>query len=347
MMQVMDSREARNEWTRPGLFEVAPGVHRIPLPLPNDGLAAVNAYAVVDGDRLVLIDPGWGLTEAREQLADALGHLGAGFGDVTRFLVTHHHRDHYTQAVLLRREFGITVELGAEEKHSLLVAGDPDADIAGAHAAGLRRAGAQALGEELRKAWRGTPRDAGVWESPDTWLVDGQDCGLHGRALTAIATPGHTRGHLVFRDAEAGLLFAGDHVLPHITPSIGFETVPAELPLGDFLDSLRLVRSLPDTRLLPAHGPVAESTHARIDELLEHHRTRLDAMHGAIVQGATTAFEAAGLVTWTRRQHKLDELNLFNRVLAIMETLAHLDLLAVQGRLRVGTNDGVRHFTAA
>jgi glyoxylase-like metal-dependent hydrolase (beta-lactamase superfamily II) len=344
MMQAMD---ARHEWTRPGLYEVAPGVHRIPLPLPNDGLAAVNAYAVVDGDRLALIDPGWGLTESREQLADALGHLGAGFGDVSRFLVTHHHRDHYTQAVLLRREFGITVELGAEEKHSLQVAGAPGADGFRAHFARLRQAGAHELAVKIEQAWRRERHDPSLWEEPDRWLADGQDCGLDGRALTAIATPGHTRGHVVFRDAEGDLLFAGDHVLPHITPSIGFETVPSELPLGDFLDSLRLVRSLPDTRLLPAHGPVTESAHARIDELLAHHRTRLDAIYDTVAVGAVTAFEAAGQVTWTRRQHKLDELSGFNQLLAIMETAAHLDLLVAQGRLRVATADGVDGFSVS
>ena len=76
-----------------------------------------------------------------------------------------------------------------------------------------------------------------------------------------VATPGHTRGHVVFVDAAAELLFAGDHVLPHITPSIGFEAVPGPLPLGDYMDSLRLVRELPDRRLLPAHGPVSPSVH--------------------------------------------------------------------------------------
>jgi glyoxylase-like metal-dependent hydrolase (beta-lactamase superfamily II) len=37
----------------------------------------------------------------------------------------------------------------------------------------------------------------------------------------------------VFADHAAGLLFAGDHVLPRITPSIGFEPVPAAQPLRD------------------------------------------------------------------------------------------------------------------
>ena len=43
------------DWTEPGLFTVAPGVHRIPLPLPNDGLRAVNVYAIEAGDGTFLV----------------------------------------------------------------------------------------------------------------------------------------------------------------------------------------------------------------------------------------------------------------------------------------------------
>src|SRR6266496_4504028 len=95
---------ATASWTDPGLFTVAPGVHRVPLPLPTDGLRAVNVYVLEDGDGLVLIDSGWALTESREALAAALATLGCGLGDVRHFLVTHVHRDHYTQAVELRRD---------------------------------------------------------------------------------------------------------------------------------------------------------------------------------------------------------------------------------------------------
>ncbi len=51
-----------------------------------------------------------------------------------------------------------------------------------------------------------------------------------------IETPGHTRGHVVFSDPASRLLFTGDHVLPTITPSIGFEPVATDNPLGDFLE---------------------------------------------------------------------------------------------------------------
>ena len=61
----MSESTGRGEWTRPGVFEVAPGVHRIPLPLPNDGLRAVNVYVLPDDDGLVVIDSGWAIPEAR------------------------------------------------------------------------------------------------------------------------------------------------------------------------------------------------------------------------------------------------------------------------------------------
>ena len=102
-----------------------------------------------------------------------------------------------------------------------------------------------------------------------------------------MATPGHTQGHTVFADLESNMLFAGDHVLPHITPSVGFEAVLAELPLGDYLRSLRLVLNLPDMRLLPAHGPVTDTTHARVHALLAHHEERLSASLERIEAGRT------------------------------------------------------------
>src|ERR1700755_1628936 len=105
----MDDDPPDRDWTEPGVYRCATGVHRIPLPLPNDGLRAVNVYAVADAGGWTVIDSGWGLTEARDLLAAALGALDAGLTDVRRFLVTHLHRDHYTQAIALRRELGVPI----------------------------------------------------------------------------------------------------------------------------------------------------------------------------------------------------------------------------------------------
>ena len=114
-----DAKATTHDWTAPGVYPVAPGVHRVPLPLPTDGLRAVNVYVVEDDGGLVLIDSGWALEQARTALTSALAALGAGLGDIRSFLVTHVHRDHYTLAVQLRREFGSAVSLGLGERQAI------------------------------------------------------------------------------------------------------------------------------------------------------------------------------------------------------------------------------------
>ena len=336
-------------WTEPGVYEVSSGVYRIPLPLPNDGLRAVNVYAVTDGKDLALVDSGWALAEAREQLTTSLKAIGAELADIGQFLVTHVHRDHYSQAIVLRREFGSKVALGQLEEPSLKASSNPDRLPMEAQVELLHRSGATKVVEELARAF-GTSRrhtEADLWEAPDEWLTPGRRSILPGREFDVVHTPGHTSGHVVFVDEAAGLLFSGDHVLPHITPSIGFQPVPAELPLNDFIDSLRLVRGMPDRRMLPAHGPVSDSVHARVDELLDHHRQRLETIASQILAGASTAYEAAIRIGWTRRNRKLSEMDIFNQMLAVLETAAHLDLLVAQGKLVVHTMDGTRHYGVA
>ncbi|WP_258341183.1 MBL fold metallo-hydrolase [Saccharopolyspora gregorii] len=341
----VDVARGRHEWIEPGAFEVAPGVHRIPLPMPGDGLRAVNVYALEDDDGLALVDAGWALPEAREALERGLGLLGRELADVRRFLVTHLHRDHYTLAVRLRAETGATIALGSGERPSLEALLDGTADR---QLGKLERAGAHELAAMVRDALAG---DGGGpeqdYEQPDEWLDDGAEVRVGSRTLRVLETPGHTRGHVVFVDAANGLLFAGDHVLPHITPSIGLEAARTPLPLGDYLSSLRLVGELPDLRLLPAHGPVTGSAHARVAELLDHHERRLDQTEAAVLAGAATGFETASALGWTRRERAFADLDEFNRILAVGETLAHLDVLVERGRLRRSTSDGVDRYRQA
>ncbi len=336
----------RHQWTEEGAYQVAPGVHRIPLPLPFDGLRAVNVYAIEAADGLVLIDSGWALAEARAQLERSLAAIGGSLADVRRFLVTHLHRDHYTQALALRSLFGARVALGEEERHSIELMLGPAYTPLGAQRARLVSAGAAALARELAEMVGQEPVNAG-YERPDEWITAGQKFDLGTRTLEAISTPGHTRGHVVFADTAAGLLFGGDHVLPHITPSIGFEEAPRLLPLGDYLASLNVIMRLPDLTLLPAHGPAGGSTHGRVGELLAHHDHRLAAMAAVLAGGERTAYQVAGALPWTSRQRRLAELDWMNQMLAICETSYHLDLLVARSLAASRLADGVRLYRPA
>jgi glyoxylase-like metal-dependent hydrolase (beta-lactamase superfamily II) len=317
----------------------------MPLPLPDE-LAAVNVYAIEQPEGLTLIDAGQALRRAHAQLEESLASLGYSLGDVREFLVTHAHRDHYTLGTRIRKEHGARLRLGIREAPALAAVGRPDWPAYSSQLKQLRRCGADGLVEEIGGDAKAQGIDAALWEPPDSWITDDEEIAVGARRLVAIPTPGHTQGHLVFHELAAGILFAGDHVLPHITPSIGLEPVPGRSPLRDFLGSLRRVRRLPDSLLLPAHGPVVPSSHARVDELLLHHDDRLSNTLEAVRAGCTTGFEVAARLRWTSRLVDFAGLPMFHRMMAVVETGAHLEVLVEQGLVTETMENEVSRYSA-
>ncbi|MEU3528740.1 MBL fold metallo-hydrolase [Streptomyces sp. NPDC038707] len=341
----MTRRFDQGAWAEAGAQTILPGVHRVPLPLPNDGLHAVNVYlleGLAEDGGLVMIDGGWAVPEARKTLEEALASLGRDLGDIRDILVTHVHRDHYTQAVDLRRLLGCRVHLGAGERRGLELLNEMRGGL-GSALRTLREAGAADLAELVEKVYPDLYlRDD--WEAPDHWLT-AQTLSFGGGELRVIPTPGHTRGHVVFLDEGRGLLFSGDHVLPRITPSIGFEAAdPGGRPLAAYLDSLHLMTRYADARLLPAHGPVTASAHTRVSELIAHHEERLRRTLAVLGDATHDAYTVARRLTWTRREVPFDELTPMNRMLAVNETVAHLDVLVLRGRASMTSADGVHRY---
>jgi glyoxylase-like metal-dependent hydrolase (beta-lactamase superfamily II) len=335
---------SNDTWTQPGIFRVGDGIYRIPLPLPNDALKAVNVYALEDEHGLVLVDGGWDLGKALDQLTAGLGEIGRRVEDIQKVLVTHAHRDHYTQAVAIRRLSKAKVYLGTLERRTVELYHGADGRHMGERLGRLRQGGAGDLADKLIAAGALRAADPTKWENPDEWLEDGSEIRLPGRTLTALHTPGHTQGHLVYREPATQVLFGGDHVLPHITPSIGFEPAVTENALANYLASLTRIRDLPDARLLPAHGPVTESAHERVAELLRHHQERLALAKDAVETGDRTAAEVARHLPWTRRGSAFDTLDPFNQMLAVNETAAHLDVLVARAQLQASEHEGIRFY---
>ena len=229
-------------WTDPGVHPVAPGVHRMPLPLPGDALKAVNVYAIEDGDRLALVDAGWHRDDSWEALRSSLKEIGAEPRDISRVLVTHIHHDHSGQAPRIRSESGAVMRLGEGEQRSLNPITSPEQRRLANQdrIARLISAGAADLVEPSSRAIEAAQgMGLAIWELPDLRAPEGHPVDLHTRSLKVVATPGHTRGHISLVDEQAKLLFAGDHVLPHITPSLGVEPWGGEgTSLVDFITSL-------------------------------------------------------------------------------------------------------------
>jgi glyoxylase-like metal-dependent hydrolase (beta-lactamase superfamily II) len=342
----MSQRRLAADRDAPDADDLPSHVIRIPLPLPLPDLQVVNVYAILGDDGVTLVDSGWADEPSETVIVEALDGLGFTPGDVRRIVITHAHWDHYSRAIGWQRRYGTTVMIGRQERHSI-EAFDERTGAYPVQAQLLLKAGAVDLAQTIAD-FPLEPFERDVpFGPPDVWLDDGDhiDCG--GVDLVARATPGHTRGHFVYEDRRAGVAFTGDHILPRITPSIGLERAPEALPLQSYLASLQLFLDLSDASMLPAHGAVAPSVKARAEELLDHHRDRLDRACELVTAGNSTAYQVAQQMLWTRHERTVDELGPVHGMTAILEMLAHLELLVTRGVLERAEPAAVNHYVVS
>ncbi|CAN5156059.1 MBL fold metallo-hydrolase [soil metagenome] len=312
----------------PPVREVAAGTWSIPVALPGNPLHYVIVHALETDDGIVLIDAGWDSDDSWDALIEGLGALCASVADVTGVLVTHIHPDHYGLAPRVRRASGAWVSLHPADLTMILRS---DAEVDGWLAETgrwLRRAGAPldalaVLGGDLEEV-----RRILLTEPPDLLVEHGDVPPVKGRSLVAVHTPGHTDGHLCFHEPARGLLYAGDHVLPRISPNVSSMSSSLDDPLGAFIGSLLSVRDLPCDLVLPAHVGVFAGLAGRVDELLEHHDERLRDIAASVRGGAETVWEIAAEHPWKRGWAGLTPAM---RRAALGETEAHLLRLQAQG----------------
>jgi glyoxylase-like metal-dependent hydrolase (beta-lactamase superfamily II) len=312
------------------LSEVATGVFELRLPIPfEDGL--VNVFLFTDGEEADLLDCGMNAEDSLETIHLALEHLGSK--RLRRLVVTHIHPDHYGAAGVLagrgladlymhRLEVPLVhpryVELEhlVEEVRSyLLVNGVPieEADVL----SNSQRALSQVV----------KPADPSV-------QLDGAEHIEMGRHTLRVEwTPGHSPGHICLYAPSEGLLFAGDHILPDLSPNIGLHPQSTPDPLHDYLGGLRRMADLGPKLVLPGHGRPLADAPRRVDALVAHHHRRLDQILEILGREEKTGWQLA-LDLWGPRD------NLYEKRLALQEGLAHLQALAVEGRVNKSVTPG-------
>ena len=303
---------------------VAPGVRRIAVPLPL-ALKIVNAYLVEGTAGWALVDVGLHTEDAERVLRAAIAEAGIDIADVRRVFVTHVHPDHIGMAGLMERAGAEIVMHGPEADHArkLWQGGTELIDASFAFFAGHGMP--PDVDDEMRNAWLAMGRRVDHLERIEK-VADGDQIDLGGRSLRVKWTPGHTDHHAVLFDEADGTLFAGDHVLPHITSNISLYPWSREDPLDDFMTALEAVQRLPVRRVLPAHGDPFDDLHGRVDQLLEHHRKRLVRVLDLVRGRERDAYAVCrDLFPVLRNAHE--------ERFALAETLAHLRYLERRGKV--------------
>ena len=305
------------------LGEVAEGVFELRLPIPfEDGL--VNVFLFADGDDVDLLDCGMNSDESVNAIRVAVSQLGAK--RIRRLVVTHIHPDHYGAAGVLAGKGGadlylhrlevplvnpryVELEHLVREVHSyLLVNGVPASEA-----------------EVLSNSQRALSQVVSPAE-PAVQLDGAEMLDMGGRQLRVEWTPGHSPGHICLFESREKLLFVGDDMLPDLSPNIGLHPQSTPDPVHEYMLGLERLAAYEPRLILPAHGRPFSDAAGRAAALIAHHHRRLEQILTIVDEEEQTAWQVA-VKLWGPRE------NLYEKRLALQEGLAHLQALAVEGRL--------------
>ncbi|MFJ8696512.1 MBL fold metallo-hydrolase [Streptomyces roseolilacinus] len=172
--------------------------------------------------------------------------------------------------------------LGKRVALTLLTHGHPDHAEGAARFAELTGTPVRALDPALRLG--------------DEGLSAGQVVTVGGLELRVVPTPGHTADSLSFHLPADRAVLTGDTILGRGTTMVAHP----DGRLGDYLDSLRRLRSLTVDdgvhTVLPGHGPVLEDAQGAVEFYLAHRAHRLAQVETAVEDGYTTPAEVVAHV---------------------------------------------------
>ena len=117
-------------------------------------------------------------------------------------------------------------------------------------------------------------------------------------------------------------------ILPRINHGASFRPLSSSNPFNEYVASLTRLATLKVTQILPGHLEPIPDGSARIEELLVHHKGRLESVRKLVEAGASTAWEVASGLSRSRRW---DELAPRAQVLAVGEAYAYLRSLSFAG----------------
>src|SRR5690606_21375816 len=319
--------------------EVAPGVLWARMPLPVR-LNHVNVWILADDDGWTVVDCGLDSSETRAAWDKLISGPLQG-KPIRRLVATHGHVDHVGLAGWISERFDASFH--APRACWLLARvtfsgpNEPTSPPALEH---LRSHGRAPSHIEAYQRARG-PLLKLFCQPPAAHvrLKEGDALEMGGRRWRVLTNDGHADEHASFVSVDEKVVIAGDQILQRISPVVGvFAGEPNADPLTTYLDSLERFRGLAaDTLVLPSHGLPFRGLDARLDQLKQHHRRRLELVHEALDRPRTAT--ECSQVLFARA---MAEGQWF---LALAETIAHLHHLVTIGAARreVG-NDGVIRF---
>jgi glyoxylase-like metal-dependent hydrolase (beta-lactamase superfamily II) len=330
------------------MSEVIPGIYRLQIPIPTITPRHVNIYLVEGSTGYLLIDTGWDNDDTFNAVKIQIADTGVSLKEISRILITHIHPDHYGLAGRLRSLSNAQIYIHKQERDIiesryinmdgllqqvaqwLLLNGVPHHELAELQTASI----------PVRKFV------APVW--PDVILYGSETITAGDFSFEVLWTPGHAPGHVCLYEPDRKLLFSGDHILPTITPNVGLHPQSSANPLCDYVDSLNRIKHLEVDLVLPGHEAPFTGLEKRITGIVEHHEKRNNEILRVIEAGPKTAYQVATKLTWSAGETgSWQNLDKWNKRLAVLETIAHLEAMRLAGEIDNFSGDGEVYYKSS
>lgn len=175
-----------------------------------------------DTGKLAIVDPGGDIARIEQTITE----LG---GTPEKILVTHAHIDHAGAVAELAERLGVPIE-GPQREDQFWIDMLPHQS--------------QMFGFPPSRAF-----------TPDRWLEDGDTVTVGNISFDVIHCPGHTPGHVVFHQPQAGIAWVGDVIF---AGSIG----RTDFPRGNHAELISSIRDKlfplgDEVAFIPGHGPMS------------------------------------------------------------------------------------------
>ncbi|MHA2122594.1 MAG: MBL fold metallo-hydrolase, partial [Promethearchaeota archaeon] len=323
------------------------GINQINIGFSN----IVSLYLFPIKNNMVLIDAGYSTKYWQNAFFKALNDLQINLEEIDYCIISHEHPDHVGLVKVLKRanpDVKICIHKTAHELAKLRKELTENTDLEKRikeRSELLIRFGIEK--EEVDRMMQrfGTGGMRFEYIEPDL-LLNNDDRIVDGE-LQIIHSPGHSVGHICVYYPKKGILFSGDHILSKITPHLGTLVIPGaeefnkknnfENILEHYLRSLDRIDELNSRIILPGHEQIIYDPHERITAIKNHHQNRLYEISKIIKNNPIPPLQIA-------LHHFGEDLDQMNRILAISETLVHLDYLEFQNIVYKTEKDGILFY---
>ncbi len=319
------------------ITKVYEDIYMIEVVLPENPLKAINSYVIKGKEKSLIIDTGFNRKESVDALFGGLEELGIDIKD-TELFITHLHSDHSGMASIFM-EAGVNIY--ASEKDGRMIN-----EMSGIEywenfegykiLFDLERDKVTFADHPGYKYCPKEPIDF-------TYLKEGKSIQIGRYFFEVIDIPGHTPGHVGLYERSHKIFFGGDHILDRITPNIAFWGFEENI-LATYFNSLAKIYAYDIDYLFSAHRNIIKDHNRRINELIFHHKERLNEIIEILKMGESTVRDVAAKMKWSIRANDWGDFPTSQKWFAAGEAMSHLEHLYCIGKLEKSLRDGKLYY---